>query len=361
MGLFSSKKPVSPGIQPHRDWPWNLIVNGVSRSAFGWEEISRGLDQLETSAETFIILKQVQGDDYWLLQSAVALAGPHAGQHTVECGWSAPGGPRLLAWYGGAAEAAEKLRTVWEGRPLDFTGFGDLSHTLPANQRKQRLQIACRVVGEIGTNCYFVTDRTAGLTAVIDPGGDGARLAAELKKLGTRVQYLLLTHGHYDHADALPELAAAFPDAAVYLHERDFSMKSPLFPVRRMVEDPACPLKKIHFYRAFRDRDIPPDEAEDLLLGELRIHPIHTPGHSEGSVSLRISGGPIFCGDALFKGSCGRTDFPGGDVEKMMDTLRLFGQMRDDAEVFPGHMDSTTLAEEQAHNPYLRQAMNGGF
>lgn len=358
MGLFSSDKSKPLGVQPRRDLPWTLNVNGTA-STPAWPDIAQALDRLGPNSETFVILEQRQGkDDYWYIQSAVALAGPHTGEYIVGCGWSGPEGPVLLEWYGSYPEAVEFFRAVWEGRPLDFSGFADLSHTLPANQRKSRLAIACLTVGEIGTNCYFVTDRQEKATAVIDPGGDGARIIAELKKRDARLQYILLTHGHYDHTDAVPELAAAFPEAEIYIHPKDYPGPSgQLFPLYGQLGD--CPA--IRFYKAFNDRDVPPAEAEELPLGGLRIHPIHTPGHSEGSVSLRVSGGPIFCGDALFAGSCGRTDFPGGDVEKMMSTLRLFGTMKEDAQIFPGHMSFTTLEEEQKHNPYLRQAMNGGF
>ena len=74
-------------------------------------------------------------------------------------------------------------------------------------------------------------------------------------------------------------------------------------------------------------------------------------------MTLRVNGGPLFCGDTLFEGSCGRTDFPGGNVQKMLSSLRLFGLMEGDAPVYPGHMAPTTLENERKNNPFLRQAM----
>lgn len=355
MGQFYNQNEQNLG--PRGDGPWTLNVNGMPVSGVSWEAIVRALDRLNHEPDSFVILSRSYGEKTWFLQCAVVLAGPHTGEYTVECGWSGGGeGSRLLAWYGGAAEAKEKFRTVWEGRPLRAAGFEDRSGELPENQRKERLAIACRTVGLLGTNCYFVTDRLAKCTAVIDPGGDGLRLVEELKKLGTQVPYILLTHGHYDHTGAVPELAAAFPEAEIYIHPKDYpGPDSQLFPLYRQLGGMDCPA--IRFYKAFNDRDVPAPEAKELPLGELRIHPIHTPGHSEGSVTLRISGGPLFCGDTLFAGSCGRTDFPGGNTGKMMSTLRLFGRMNGDAQVFPGHMDDTTLEEERARNPYLRQAL----
>ena len=90
-----------------------------------------------------------------------------------------------------------------------------------------------------------------------------------------------------------------------------------------------------------------------------KIQVLHTPGHSEGSVTLRC-GECLFCGDTLFAGSCGRTDFPGGSVEKIMASLRRLGELEGDLQVCPGHMQLTTLDRERRYNPYLRQAMNGG-
>lgn len=349
-----------PRKQPRRDWPWTLEVGEKGKTGrFDWTDIERELDRLhinDGSGDSFLILEQKSGGDYWYIQSAVALKGPHAGQYIVGCGWSDSDSPALVEWYGDYEGAVALFRAVWEGRDLDFSGFEDLSYELPANQRKNRLGIACRTVGGIGTNCYFVTDQIEKRTAVIDPGGAGAQLAAELKKMGTQVQYILLTHGHYDHTDGVSELLEAFPEAEVYIHPKDYpGPDGQLFPLYRQLGGTDCP--NIRFYKAFNDRDVPGDQAQELPLGGLTIHPIHTPGHSDGSVTLRISGGPLFCGDALFRGSCGRTDFPGGSAGKMMSTLRFFGMMRDDAQVFPGHMDFTTLEEERAHNPYVRQAL----
>lgn len=203
-----------------------------------------------------------------------------------------------------------------------------------------KIQTLC--VGPIGTNCYILEDESTHQSAVIDPGGDAPRLLAALK--GTDVRYILLTHGHYDHTGAAAELAAAFPQAEVYIHERDYRDVDPsLFPLR-------TELSGVHFY----------GEGDRLTLGNLELQVLHTPGHSEGSVTLQC-GDVLFCGDTLFAGSCGRTDFPGGDTRKMMASLRRLGELGGDLHVLPGHMEDSTLDRERRRNPYLRQAMNGGF
>lgn len=204
------------------------------------------------------------------------------------------------------------------------------------------MNIKAMQVGPIGTNCYLLEDESTRQAAVIDPGGDAPRLLAALK--GLDVRRILLTHGHYDHTGAAAELASALPQAEVYIHERDYRDVDPgLFPLRTQ-------LSAVNFY----------GEGDRLPLGELTLEVLHTPGHSQGSVTLRC-GDVLFCGDTLFAGSCGRTDFPGGDTAKILASLRRLGELEGNLQVLPGHMESSTLDRERQVNPYLRQAMDGGF
>lgn len=204
------------------------------------------------------------------------------------------------------------------------------------------MNIKAMQVGPIGTNCYLLEDESTRQAAVIDPGGDAPRLLAALK--GLDVRRILLTHGHYDHTGAAAELAAALPQAEVYIHERDYRDVDPgLFPLRTQ-------LSAVNFY----------GEGDRLPLGELTLEVLHTPGHSQGSVTLRC-GDVLFCGDTLFAGSCGRTDFPGGDTAKILASMRRLGELEGNLQVLPGHMESSTLDRERQVNPYLRQAMDGGF
>ena len=204
------------------------------------------------------------------------------------------------------------------------------------------MNIKAMQVGPIGTNCYLLEDESTRQAAVIDPGGDAPRLLAALK--GLDVRRILLTHGHYDHTGAAAELASALPQAEVYIHERDYRDVDPgLFPLRTQ-------LSAVNFY----------GEGDRLPLGELTLEVLHTPGHSQGSVTLRC-GDVLFCGDTLFAGSCGRTDFPGGDTAKIPASLRRLGEQEGNLQVLPGHMESSTLDRERQVNPYLCQAMDGGF
>ncbi len=135
MGLISRffQKKNPGGVQPHAGWSWSLSVNGMPAAGFDWEDIARALDGLGPHGGSFVILEQKQGEDYWFIQSAVALAGPHTGEYIVGVGWNDSEGKHLIERYGGAGDAAEMFRAVWQGRHLDYTGFEDQSGLLPGN------------------------------------------------------------------------------------------------------------------------------------------------------------------------------------------------------------------------------------
>ena len=157
------------------------------------------------------------------------------------------------------------------------------------------MKVSMMQVGPIGTNCYILKDEKAGRAAVIDPGDEAGRILQVLKEDGAQVDYILLTHGHYDHTTAVPELHRALPQAEIYIHQADANgAGSQLFPLAGQVEG-------LRYY----------GDGDTLPLGELTIQVLHTPGHSPGSVTLKV-GDVLFCGDTLFAGSMGRTDLRGG-------------------------------------------------
>ena len=196
-------------------------------------------------------------------------------------------------------------------------------------------------MGPIGTNCYLLCDEEAGVCAVIDPGGEAGRIRTAVENTGCKPCGIFLTHGHYDHTGAADELRAYWPEIPVYLNRRD------------RYEGDAYALQL--FPRlAGEVRDY--DEGDTLTVGDLTVTVLATPGHSEGSVTLRC-GDVLFCGDTLFAGSCGRTDFLGGSMHKMMASLRRLGGLEGDLKVYPGHMEPSTLDRERRWNPYLLQAM----
>ena len=193
-------------------------------------------------------------------------------------------------------------------------------------------------VGPIGTNCYILEEDKK--IAVIDPGDEAERVLSVLKETEGAVEYILLTHGHYDHTTAVPELHEALPEAKIYIHRADANgAGNTLFPLAGQVEG-------LLFY----------GEGDALPLGSLTVEVLHTPGHSPGSVTLK-AGEALFTGDTLFAGSMGRTDLPGGDEGEIRASLKRLGNLEGNFHVLPGHMGASELDRERRSNPYLRMAM----
>lgn len=197
-------------------------------------------------------------------------------------------------------------------------------------------------VGPIGTNCYILEDDQTNLAAVIDPGDEPELIQEALEKEGVEVRYLLLTHGHYDHTTAVPALHRVYPQADIYIHQADANgAGSTLFPLAGEVDD-------LKLY----------DEGDVIRLGDHEIQVLHTPGHSPGSVTLKVED-VLFTGDTLFAGSCGRTDLRGGSYEEIMASLKRLGELPGDYHVCPGHMGLSTLERERKTNYYMQEALQG--
>lgn len=197
-------------------------------------------------------------------------------------------------------------------------------------------------VGPIGTNCYILEDDQTNLAAVIDPGDEPELIQEALEKEGVEVRYLLLTHGHYDHTTAVPALHRVYPQADIYIHQADANgAGSTLFPLAGEVDD-------LKLY----------DEGDVIRLGDHEIQVLHTPGHSPGSVTLKVED-VLFTGDTLFAGSCGRTDLRGGSYEQIMASLKRLGELEGNFHVCPGHDRTSTLEQERRYNPFLMEAMRG--
>ena len=203
------------------------------------------------------------------------------------------------------------------------------------------MKIKVLPVGELGTNCYLLEDEDSKLCALIDPGDEAGRILEQVEKDGMQVKYILLTHGHYDHTTAVPELHEKLPEAEIYIHQADsHGAGGRLFPLASQVDD-------LLLY----------DEGDVLQLGGLTIEVMNTPGHSLGSVVLKV-GDVLFTGDTLFAGSCGRTDLRGGNYEQMLASLKRLALLEGDYHVLPGHDVASTLERERKSNYYMKEAMS---
>ena len=203
------------------------------------------------------------------------------------------------------------------------------------------MKVKVMPVGPIGTNCYILEDEQAQVAAIIDPGDEAERILSVMGEENVTVEYILLTHGHYDHTTAVPALHQAYPQAKIYIHQADANgAGSRLFPLAGQVEG-------LLSY----------DEGDTLSLGGLTIEVLHTPGHSKGSVTLKV-GDVLFTGDTLFAGDCGRTDLSGGSYEEILVSLKRLGELEGNFHVCPGHGGTSTMDQERRGNPYLREAMS---
>jgi len=187
-------------------------------------------------------------------------------------------------------------------------------------------------LGDYQTNCYIVHDENRRDCFVIDPGYQAEDILDFCKDKDLTIAAVLLTHGHFDHVGAVKELAAE-TGCRVYLCAEDLSMPGMMTGGR---------LYYTHTY----------GEGDELDLAGLRISVLHTPGHTPGSVCL-LADNALFSGDTLFAGSCGRTDLPGGSWATIVKSLRRLSELEGDFPVYPGHGESTSLAEEKRYNPYL--------
>ncbi len=187
------------------------------------------------------------------------------------------------------------------------------------------------VVGPMDNNVYVVRCRQTGDAVLIDAANEHDLLLEMCSALGVRT--VLETHGHWDHIQAIPEVRNAGYDVGV------------------TAEDAAM----LDAY------DYLLEDESVIEVGRLRLHCIHTPGHTPGSMSFRLEGSPIlFSGDTLFPGGPGATGFEGGDFDTIIKSIdrRIFAPLSADTMVLPGHGDQTTIGTE---TPHLQEWIDRGW
>lgn len=208
------------------------------------------------------------------------------------------------------------------------------------------LKIINTVVGMVMTNCYIAYDDDTREAFLVDPGDNARQIERIVQEQKLTVKAILLTHGHFDHIMAVPELKAAYA-VPVYALEKE----------QQMLEDPGLNLSASWSGRSVSftaDRIL--RDGETFSVAGFSLRAIGTPGHTAGGVSYYMEAEKVlFSGDTLFCGSYGRTDLPTaseGDIARSINEKLLV--LPEDVRVLPGHERETTIGFERKHNPLSR-------
>lgn len=206
------------------------------------------------------------------------------------------------------------------------------------------LIIDSTVVGPVGVNCYIVRREGSKKCVVLDPGGSGERIATYINNNEMILEDILLTHGHYDHILGVRDLMNHAGGRLCVLDEE-----------ADLLSDSGSNLSAMAGCTESLQADVLLKDNQIYESADLSFRVIHTPGHTGGSCSYYLEKEKVlFCGDTLFFESIGRTDFPTGNSQALLDSVRsrLF-VLPDDVKVLTGHGPATDIGYEKKNNPYF--------
>jgi len=201
------------------------------------------------------------------------------------------------------------------------------------------MKIETIVTDFMESNCYILIDDATLKSVLIDPGGSSNLIRQKIDSLGLELIGIINTHGHIDHIACDKDF-----NAGVWIHEEDvFCLKDPDKNFSSMFGAPIAIKNVLHELK----------HGNEINVGKLSVSVIHTPGHTRGSICLKVED-VIFTGDTLFLEGVGRTDLPGGSLDdiKRSVTKTLFS-LDDNFKVYPGHGPSSTIGHEKLNNPFF--------
>ena len=196
-------------------------------------------------------------------------------------------------------------------------------------------------------NCSLIWCEKTSKAALIDPGGDIEVLLAQVDELGLQLKKILLTHGHLDHVGGAKQIATKLEVPIIGPHQADaFWLQS-------------LPKQSEMFGFAYTDAFEPDQwlaEGAEIKVGDMHLSVLHCPGHTPGHVVFYSeTDGLLFVGDVLFQGSIGRTDFPQGDYDALIASIKQkLLPLGDEVMFVPGHGPMSSLGHERQNNPFLQ-------
>jgi glyoxylase-like metal-dependent hydrolase (beta-lactamase superfamily II) len=201
-------------------------------------------------------------------------------------------------------------------------------------------------VGPLQCNCSIFGDEQSREALVIDPGAETGRILDVLQRHGLKVKAIVITHAHIDHIGGAQKLKQA-TGAPVLMNSNDAALQKMLDVQAGWLGVPTPEAVEI---------DAPANDGDRLLVGATEFHVLHTPGHTQGSISLYAPGkGKLIAGDTLFRDSIGRTDLPGGDSRQILRSIHdKLLPLPEETIVIPGHGEGTTIGREKRFNYFLQ-------
>jgi glyoxylase-like metal-dependent hydrolase (beta-lactamase superfamily II) len=209
------------------------------------------------------------------------------------------------------------------------------------------MKIHTLILGDFQTNSYCLTATdTAKDCVIIDTGLASQPLIDFLNQNNLKPLALILTHGHADHIAGVNLLRETFPEIKIAIHKNDAEMLTKASKNLSMLTGA--------FFKT-APADIIIEEEGPIFFADIEFDVLHTPGHTPGGISLMCKQAQaVFVGDTLFAGSIGRTDFPGGDFNQLIDAIKQkLLTLPDKTQVYPGHGQATTIATEKQQNQYV--------